>query len=314
MSATTLIYSKGNINYLGEFYKMLRKASEVLQKLENPHVRNLFWALASPNTLAEEEFPQLFPDHLMQQLWMENEDFFYALDEAPHTLENYTERYSQGRLGHYFEALLRYFIEKSPSTESVLSNFQINEDKTTIGEIDLVFDWNGTRYHWEIAIKYFAMINEGLTWREWIGPSGDDRLDIKLNHVFEHQIPLITHPQVQRIVGENVQSYLFLKGKFFANTTYPDWINKKQEVGIYLREKEIRAFIKKEQITEIYQLERPHFLADFEKVQDKFKIVIDELQHQRTPLLTPDNPSVFYRMRRGKKYIDVVMVANCWPR
>jgi hypothetical protein len=293
---------------------MLRKATEVLQKLENIHVRNLFWAVASPNLLTESAFPKLFPDHLMQEMWLENENWFYALDEKPKTLEEYTQKYHKGRLGHYFESLIRYFIERCPCFEVVLSNFQIIEDKITIGEIDLVFDWRGKRYHLEIAVKYFAMINDGLTWTDWVGPSGNDRLDVKLNHVLNHQIPLISHPQVARVVGNNLESFIFLKGKFFANDAIPNWVNTKQGLGKYVKEKDFRTFLKQEKISEIYLLQRPHWLADFEKVQPSFILNLEELLHQRTPILNPNNEAILYRVRRGKKFTDLFVVANDWPK
>ena len=56
----------------------------------------------------------------------------------------------------------------------------------------------GYHLHLESAIKYYLhRPPHPSQWQQWLGPNGRDRLDIKLAHMTEHQLPLSHTEQAQ---------------------------------------------------------------------------------------------------------------------
>ena len=199
-----------------------------MKKLNNVHVRNIYWLLFSPSPIAEyslDDIP-LFPEKWLWKLEKENRTFFEELDVNSTALEEVVDGMKTSRLGLYAEVLLGYFFQHSPSTELVLHNFQLIEDKTTLGEIDFVIQLEGKLIHIELAIKFYLGKEPTDQFANWIGPSGNDNLHAKLNKIRTHQLPIAKSDKFKEQTGLIVESYFLLKGSFYTkNNFFPSWKN-----------------------------------------------------------------------------------------
>lgn len=127
------------------------------------------------------------------------------------------EAASVKRLGHTAQALLMGALERYESMDLLLEGQQLIEDKQTLGEIDFLLKTPNSLglQHWELAIKYYLFNPRTSCFH---GPSRNDRLDIKLSRMLEHQLPMIQHPVARALWqrwGKNVESSLMLKGRLF---------------------------------------------------------------------------------------------------
>lgn len=191
-------------------------------------VQDLAWAIQSPPMISgfiagtnwwdveklEQEYQTYLP-HLAR------------LDENPAELEAALEKIKSHRLGHYFEALMTFWLRTTPSHELLLSQFPLRNQHRTLGEIDyLVRDLNtGKIIHIEVAVKFYLGKGELNNMANWHGPGLQDRLDKKFNHLSNHQTQLSRqHPE---LVPYAVDEYAcIVKGRLFyppnieAETTF----------------------------------------------------------------------------------------------
>ena len=109
------------------------------------------------------------------------------LDNSPTPLLETIQRRPTRSVGHYFETLVRFFIEDGPHFELLAHNLQVHVDKRTLGAMDFVVrDQFGAVEHWEVAVKFYLGASEIPRWSSWIGPNQRDRLDIKLQRMRDH--------------------------------------------------------------------------------------------------------------------------------
>jgi hypothetical protein len=116
----------------------------------------------------------------------------------------------QGRfLGVYFEALWRFFLSHDEEVTLLASNRQVIDAGRTVGEFDMFYHCHRRNavVHLELAVKFYlglpVMQDADLQHAGyWLGPNCIDRLDLKINHLRNHQLPLIAHeravPWLQR--------------------------------------------------------------------------------------------------------------------
>ena len=99
----------------------------------------------------------------------------------------------QRRSGRYFEALLVALIEADDSLELLAHDLQIQDEKRTIGAFDLLVRCAGnpTVTHLELAFKqYLYRGGDATKAAQWVGPRGRDRLNLKAQHMRDHQLML----------------------------------------------------------------------------------------------------------------------------
>ena len=196
--------------------------ADVLQTLDNPQVRDLVWAVASPSLLAPQtDWPRNF------ELPMSLEDFDRLVSADPVALQAHLERSETRFLGSYFEALWAFYLNHDPRFEVVAKNLQIRDGGRTYGEFDfIVFDHeNGQHLQLELAVKFYLGIREvndyAYTDGEhlWIGPQARDRLDIKVGRAVEHQLTLHRQEKARRALAElgvnQVTPRLLFRGYLF---------------------------------------------------------------------------------------------------
>lgn len=233
-----------------------------LSKLNNYHVRNMYWLLFSPSPLAERNFQSypLFPEKWMEELASASTSFFARLDADPKELIAYLEAANTYRMGVYAEKLMAYFFDHFEGTKLLLMNHQLFDENRTIGEVDFVFEWKNRIVHVELCVKYYLAANKTSEFAAWVGPSGKDNLAKKLDKAKTHQLPISKSEAFVQSTNLHCSSYLFLKGMFYIRESYfPQWKNE----GISFR----RYMLFDEFLASDYQqkgyvfLKRPNWMA-----------------------------------------------------
>lgn len=227
------------------------------------HVRNLVWLLLSEGPLNEQHTSfLLFPQQVLKQIAKRNKKYIQQLDETGE-LDVYMLSLKTKRLGIYAEHLLYYFFNGAPHVDLISHGHQLIREKVTIGELDFVITYEGQTYHIELAIKYFLGFPDYLSFSNWIGPSGNDRLSMKLEKVAKHQLLLMNEPEMKEVYASyDVQSYFLLKGHFFVNeqVAIPKWLNPLANRGIYMY---LDDFLEHEDVRmkRFMVLQRPNWMA-----------------------------------------------------
>lgn len=194
---------------------------------QHPAVRDLAWVMVSPSLLqAAPDGQAIVKDNWCQGVYATHADHLHALDENPVPLLEALSKSKSHRLGIYFEWLLRYWLEEILQVQQLGHNvpvFQIQKSggKRTLGEFDFLFRAGVSQplQQWEATVKFYLQkINEqGQPY--WIGPGDQDRLDIKLNRLFQHQLKLAELPEAKTYLAdrgaESIQPAGFVKGYLF---------------------------------------------------------------------------------------------------
>lgn len=134
------------------------------------------------------------------------------------------------RLGLYFEALIAFLFSQGWRDGVIpyrllVHNLPVREGKVTVGELDMLLeDAQGNLIHLECAVKFYLAHRPELgDWRNWVGPNGRDRLDIKLQRLLNHQLTLSRHPAAQQLLisqdidAKSISPRYFLRGMFFPH-------------------------------------------------------------------------------------------------
>ena len=179
------------------------------------HLARLKWVLDSPYLIQAEGSPF----KLARQ--PEPEDTRVVLEQAEQHLERFLSDCNSHFLGSYFEALWKFYLTYSPGHELLASNLQIHEGGKTLGELDflLIDKKTNQAVHQEIAVKFYLGCNTGEV-PQWVGPNAIDRLDLKMSHLKNKQLPFSSHPLAKKAIREQfglerINSEVVLKGYLF---------------------------------------------------------------------------------------------------
>jgi len=152
-------------------------------------VANLAWCINSASLLNASAFPQA---EVLQADWCENEsaELLYALDAAPDALiravQPQTEALRRDNrpkwLGKQFEDYIAFWLSNHPDFQLVARNAVVSNNLRTIGEFDFLYrDLRRERtFHLEVACKFYLSVRNTSAAAGFIGPSGLDRLDLKV--------------------------------------------------------------------------------------------------------------------------------------
>lgn len=217
------------------------------ESYHHPVVRDIAWILTTPPLLAASLHSSIAP--ALPCLATLNTDtarqWLNTLENNP-TLLGELNRSNYRRLGLYCEALVAFIFKQPQAFHNYhlrAKNLQITKEGRTLGELDFIFsDDNGQYAHLEMAVKYylFDALTPGATTKgpeneiqvsvatsadQFIGPNRKDRLDIKINRMRDHQLPIVRSPEAQvalkdkniEVEHEALLSYLYLTGKVFFN-------------------------------------------------------------------------------------------------
>ncbi len=157
------------------------------------------------------------------------------------------------RLGKRVELFVFEEFSQIESIEVLLQNKQVQNGKTTIGEIDCVLKQDGIPIHLEIVYKFYlydAKVGSSEI-EHWIGPNRNDTLTKKLIKLKDKQFPLIYKEQVMPLLANvNVKSQnLLQKVLFKAQLFIPykakmgfDLLNKNCLAGFYIYHSALHQF------------------------------------------------------------------------
>lgn len=197
--------------------------ADLPDQLHHAAVRDLAWVLVSPPLLSSTPQPQRHP--LSASAWMRTPqllaDWLLALDRDASGLEHWLAQSPVRRLGLYYERLWQYALHAAPGVEVLAANLPIREGGHTLGELDLLLRDEQGVHHLELAVKlYLGPENaNGESPAHWLGPGSHDRLDIKLDHLSHHQLPLSARAQARTTLAQrdiqDAQAALWLGGYLF---------------------------------------------------------------------------------------------------
>lgn len=197
--------------------------TDLPSQLRQPAVRDLAWALLSPPLLAQVSWPQRHP--LKASRWGQQPaalaDWLLALDAHSQALTQWLSQSSVRRLGLYYERLWQFALHAAPDIEVLVANLPIRQQGHTLGELDMLLRDDEGVHHLELAIKLYLgqPTCSGTDLAHWLGPGSHDRLDIKLAHMGQHQLPLSSSTQAQQRLAEldihQPQAAMWLAGYLF---------------------------------------------------------------------------------------------------
>lgn len=196
--------------------------NKCMHELQHQAVRDLAWCCFSAPMM--QELPGsdaiILPfnnDHLWP--WL------ISVDQQPSALFKEIANVKSTRLGIYYETLWRFYFSQHPEWELLHHNLQVERNGITLGAFDFLCRRGREYWHIETAVKFYlcntSAPDDAQDWHHWIGPSSQDRLDLKLAHLRQHQLPLhktveataqlqLLHPDAQAWkTGLCVQGYLF---------------------------------------------------------------------------------------------------------
>lgn len=183
-------------------------------------VRDLNWIINAPFLLEDRPDPDL-------AALPETRIFLRNLQENPAPLLAHLEHLNRHTLGSYFEHLVVFWLKNLPSVTILATNLQIFDDKTTIGEFDLLFTHGKRTYHWELAIKFYLNIGRGFRESDFVGPRLQDNLDRKLTRLFGHQLQLGEKPEARdrlhQLSIRSIHPFPWVKGALFQPYGNDHW-------------------------------------------------------------------------------------------
>ena len=169
----------------------------------HPEVCDLAWVISSPHLLSSSKdcfSASVVSDDWCNEQLLEMLPLLLALDSDPSPLLDALALRPSQRLGLYFEKLVEFWLRASPSFSQVSVHLPVREGKKTLGEHDFVF-FDSQRHravHWETAVKFYLRTEPSQTsdaqpchaWDAFRGPGAVDTLGLKLNKIFNSQLPL----------------------------------------------------------------------------------------------------------------------------
>jgi hypothetical protein len=169
--------------------------------------------------------------------------------ETAQILSTHMAKQRSNRLGIYFEALLSFYFQhcqmleeskQAGSTQNNMAryqlhaqNLQVYDHQRTLGAFDFIVTDKKTNknYHLEAALKFYLgygnalpTINNNLpcyNWHQWVGSKQNDTLAIKLNHLFQHQLPLSkTHEGKQALSERGIDASAIQRRLWYCGYFY----------------------------------------------------------------------------------------------
>ncbi len=216
--------------------------------------RDLDWALHSPSLLA--------PDaQLTELLSPRTASPADPLDR----LKKHFQAPPNHRVGKYFEALIEFWITQIGGYELVASNYQIQRDQRTQGELDFVFrDHEGALRHWETAVKFYLYDTDHTVHSShYIGPNTNDTLERKIALLYGTQLP-----RGKQVFPDLQSSHALVKGRLFFHpnqtpiTPNPPELGSDPLRGIWIRFPEIDSLLTRDPDARYALVQKPFWLSD----------------------------------------------------
>jgi len=163
-------------------------------------VRDLAWAIFSPPMVQQIDTDRGTARAPQFELTPARKLWLAALDVNPAPLLDFLAQRQSHFLGIYFESLWRFFLSHDAEVTLLASNRQVIDEGRTVGEFDIFYRCHrrNVTVHLELAVKFYLGLpiyadTDLQRSSSWLGPNCVDRLDLKIDHLRAHQLPLINH-------------------------------------------------------------------------------------------------------------------------
>jgi hypothetical protein len=199
----------------------------VYQSLPSRYPAQDLQALIMDPLLLDESCP-IFKGLAVSAEWLcamqrRSQDWLEQQLRDPQSLKEWLAPQPSSRLGFYFEQLFTFWLSHMENIRAVSQHRPVMLDGRTVGELDvLCLDQDsGQVLHFELAIKFYLQTAKGhLEFCDFVGPRAQDRLDVKLERLFQKQLRLLeTEPGLQAVPPElqklPIVSKAFVKGGLF---------------------------------------------------------------------------------------------------
>jgi hypothetical protein len=189
----------------------------LLQQLHHPAVRDLAWLLGAP-ALLDETFYPIWSDSASQRLLQQAQTLLLQLEQQPAPLLAHLATRPVKRLGYYVENLLGFAFAHLPEWQIVAQHWPIRDPQRTVGELDFLLQASGQHdlLHLECAFKVYLQHQPQRGIQGFVGPGAKDQLHLKLDKLFQQQLPLSQHSSVTAQLDKPVGRRLaWLKGWLF---------------------------------------------------------------------------------------------------
>ncbi len=135
-------------------------------------------------------------------LWDLHQFYLPEVSKSIHfTLDDELEY--QRVLGKQMERLFEYFISKADDYRILDKNFQIHQNKITLGEIDFLLENIPKQQflHVEMVYKFYIYDPSLSGYKGWIGPNRRDSLLQKITKLKTKQFPFLYHPLTENYLN-----------------------------------------------------------------------------------------------------------------
>lgn len=280
-------------------------------------VRDLAWSITSPNLLND----NLCVDNLLyKKEYSLLKDHLLDLDKDPSPLIDFLNSKNTHRLGHYFEQLISYWLDRSDRFDLIDANIQIaNPKNITQGEVDLILydKLEESHQQWELAVKYFLAHSENGN-QVYIGPNANDFLHKKLKKLKDKQCKILDSPDGLAYLKEKkistITTKLFVKGWLYYHPKQlyclDSEINSGHLKSWWVYESELEEFLSIDE--EFLIIHKKEWLSTAEPKHDLMskKECIDTIKS-----LLEKSPRSIYISIYNNKAIDSMgfVVHNDWP-
>lgn len=188
-------------------------------------------------------------------LWQKQRIYGLAQLELPGLLvHRFNKTISENLLlGKRVEQFVIDELQQHKNIKILLENFQIQNEKITIGEIDCLLQQDDIPIHLEIIYKFYLFdANLGNSEIDhWTGPNRKDTLVQKLNKLRDKQLPVLYNEHAKpfldrlRIHSDDVLQRVLFKAQLFApyrtNVNF-DLVNRQCLKGFYIHYSETQQF------------------------------------------------------------------------
>lgn len=292
-------------------------------------VRDLAWVLLSPPLLAQAPWRQRHP--LSASGWAAEPPrlarWLEGLDAAPGELENWLSLGSSRRLGLYYERLWQFALARAPGIRLLGANLPVRVAGQTLGELDLLLQDDEGVHHLELAIKLYLgpRHGQGDDASQWLGPGSLDRLDLKLEHLAQHQLPLSSNPECRPLLeglgAWPASAELWLGGYLFypwpGDCTAPLGADGEHLRGRWLRRSEIADFLAQSPEAAWQPLERQSWLAPA-LCEEADRWPRERLEHWLQELPVDAPARMLVRLENDGEHWEererVFLVSDRWPQ
>lgn len=236
-------------------------------KYKHPSVKDLAWILYSVPLFSKkiEDFSafEVNVDAILTDKW---------LSTIEHSMHRYPklQRENFSRLGLYCEALLEFCFTVGWDAGAVpfrliKRSLQIKGQLNTLGECDFILEDRAKNViHLELAVKFYLQhMPQVPRWDNWIGPNTTDRLDLKMQRMFSHQLSLLSKEEnypfvtteIKKLgISKTIESQHLIKGRLFfhfgtiKNNTLPESANEHLHRGYWLHNNDFKKYCEESKI------------------------------------------------------------------